>query len=91
MNDEILLLVRKSSIKLKIYSLLKAWVQNLYAVKCLMVQIKAKLRKAVMIRMLHNLARTGLKRLYESKVKLQVIEQVEDAKKEDPTKKKETT
>ena len=91
MNDEILLLVRKSSIKLKIYSLLKAWVQNLYAVKCLMVQIKAKLRKAVMIRMLHNLARTGLKRLYESKVKLQVIEQVEDAKKEDPAKKKETT
>ena len=91
MNDEILLLVRKSSIKLKIYSLLKAWVQNLYAVKCLMVQIKAKLRKAVMIRMLHNLARTGLKRLYQSKVKLQVIEQVEDAKKEDPTKKKETT
>ena len=30
MNDEILLLVRTSSIKLKIYSVLKAWVQNLY-------------------------------------------------------------
>lgn len=86
MNDEILLLVRKSSIKLKIYSLLKAWVENLYAVKCLMVQIRAKLRKAVMIRMLHHLARTGLKRLYESKVKLQVVEKVEDAKKVDPVK-----
>ena len=49
----------------------------------MMVQIKARLRKAVMIRMLHNLVRTGLKRLYDSKVKVRVLEKVEEAPKED--------